>query len=1012
MWGIVILGGYEQFIKSHLRKIYIDGVSNMQEHLVVTLDGKDYLVEPGTNLLEFIKSQDTFVPSICYNESMGPIQTCDTCTVEIDGKIERSCSTVIDRPMTVNTVNNDVKDAQKEALDRILEKHMLYCTVCDYNNGDCEIHNTMDAWGLQHQTYEYKEKPYEKDYGPFYRYDPNQCILCGRCVEACQDIEVNETIRIDWDREHPRVIWDNDVPINESSCVSCGQCATVCPCNAMMEVNMEGNAGYMTDTEPGSLAAMIDLTKKAEPGYGPLFAISDSEAEMRKERIKKTKTVCTYCGVGCSFEVWTKDREILKVQPSHDSPANKIATCVKGKFSWGHINSDQRLTKPLVRKNGEFHEVEWDEALNVIADNFTSIKEKYGPDALSFISSSKATNEESYLMQKLARQVIGTNNVDNCSRYCQAPATKGLFRTVGHGGDSGSIEDLEKAAMSVLIGTNTAEAHPVIASRMKRAQKLFGQKIHVFDIRKHEMAERADRFYQPKPGTDLAWLSAVTKYIIDHDLHDKAFIDEWVDDFDEYYKSLETFTMAFAEEATGIPESELIKFAEECAKAESVVICWAMGITQQDIGSDSSTAISNLLLVTGNYRRPGTGAYPLRGHNNVQGCSDMGSMPDKITGYQSIEADDIRAKFEKEYGVKLNPKAGKDNHEMVEGIHDGEVHSLYLYGEDTGIVDSNINFVQAAFEKLDFMVVQDEFLTFTATYAVVVLPASPSLEKDGTFTNTERRIQRLYQALEPLGDSKPDWKIFQAIANRLGFDWNYKHPSEIMDEVARLTPLYAGVSYDRLEGFNSLQWPVQPDGTDEPILYLEGFNFDNGKAKLFPLSFDNYFKQDEIYDIHVNNGRLLEHFHEGNMTYQTPMIKYKVPRAFVEISPELAEDRGIHEGAEVKLISETGEAVLQVHVTDRVKGKEIYIPLNNDAMENGDLGAINLLTNSDVDQYTDTPSYKRTSCRLEVITKRGKSPLNPNNFRVNKKRHPQYSVQVQKKWERSDYVFPGNQVDK
>ncbi|MFS7852429.1 molybdopterin-dependent oxidoreductase, partial [Staphylococcus aureus] len=587
--------------------------------------------------------------------------------------------------------------------------------------------------------------------------------------------------------------------------VSCGQCATVCPCNAMMEVNMEGNAGYMTDTEPGSLAAMIDLTKKAEPGYGPLFAISDSEAEMRKERIKKTKTVCTYCGVGCSFEVWTKDREILKVQPSHDSPANKIATCVKGKFSWGHINSDQRLTKPLVRKNGEFHEVEWDEALNVIADNFTAIKEKHGPDALSFISSSKATNEESYLMQKLARQVIGTNNVDNCSRYCQAPATKGLFRTVGHGGDSGSIEDLEKAAMSVLIGTNTAEAHPVIASRMKRAQKLFGQKIHVFDIRKHEMAERADRFYQPKPGTDLAWLSAVTKYIIDHDLHDKAFIDEWVDDFDEYYKSLETFTMAFAEEATGIPESELIKFAEECAKAESVVICWAMGITQQDIGSDSSTAISNLLLVTGNYRRPGTGAYPLRGHNNVQGCSDMGSMPDKITGYQSIEADDIRAKFEKEYGVKLNPKAGKDNHEMVEGIHDGEVHSLYLYGEDTGIVDSNINFVQAAFEKLDFMVVQDEFLTFTATYADVVLPASPSLEKDGTFTNTERRIQRLYQALEPLGDSKPDWKIFQAIANRLGFDWNYKHPSEIMDEV--------------LGCCNSNKETLEHDGTTYPVDY-------------------------------------------------------------------------------------------------------------------------------------------------------------------------------------------------
>jgi len=613
------------------------GVKKMQEHLIVSLDGKDYLVEPGTNLLEFIKSQDTFVPSICYNESLGPIQTCDTCTVEIDGQMQRACSTTIDKPMVVHTQNDKVQTSQKEALDRILEKHMLYCTVCDYNNGDCEIHNTMDQWGLEHQTYEYKEKPYEKDYGPFYRYDPNQCILCGRCVEVCQDVQVNETLTIDWERQQPRVIWDNDTSINDSSCVGCGQCATVCPCNAMMEVNMEGNAGYMTDLEPGSLAAMIDLTKKAEPGYGPLFAVSDSEAAMREERIEKTKTVCTYCGVGCSFDVWTKDREVLKVQPQHESPANKISSCVKGKFGWDYIDSDERLTKPLVRKNGQFEEVEWEEALSVVADNFNKVKASHGSDGLAFISSSKATNEESYLMQKLARQVIGTNNVDNCSRYCQAPATKGLFRTVGHGGDSGSIEDLEIADMVVLIGTNTAEAHPVIASRIKRGHKLYNNTLNVFDIRKHEMAERADNFYQPKPGTDLVWLSAVTKYIIDNDLHDKAFIDEWVNSFDEYYKSLEPYTMAFAEETTGIAQEALIDFAHQVADAKSVSIAWAMGVTQQDIGSDTSTAISNLLLATGNYRKPGSGAYPLRGHNNVQGCSDMGSMPDQFPGYQKLQ---------------------------------------------------------------------------------------------------------------------------------------------------------------------------------------------------------------------------------------------------------------------------------------------------------------------------------------------------------------------------------------
>ncbi|MDU6961601.1 MAG: molybdopterin-dependent oxidoreductase, partial [Staphylococcus sp.] len=618
---------------------------------------------------------------------------------------------------------------------------------------------------------------------------------------------------------------------------------------------------------------------------------------------------------------------------------------------------------------------------------------------------------ESYLMQKLSRQVFGSNNIDNCSRYCQAPATKGLFRTVGHGGDSGSIDDLEKATMTVLIGTNTAEAHPVIASRIKRAQKLFGQRMHVFDIRKHEMAERADEFYQPKPGTDLVWLSAVTKYIIDHHLHDIEFIKEWVDNFDEYYESLTPFSLEYTEEVTGISKTRLISFAEECAKAESVAICWAMGVTQQDIGSDTSTAISNLLLVTDNYRRPGTGAYPLRGHNNVQGASDMGSMPDQFPGYQMIHNDEIRSKFEKEYGVTLNPTPGRDNHQMMDGIHEGQIHSLYLYGEDTGIVDSNINYVQSALEKVEFLVVQDEFLTFTATYADVVLPASPSLEKDGTYTNTERRIQRINQALSPLGDSKPDWVIFQLIAKRMGFDWNYSHPSEIMDEIARLTPSYSGVSYERLEGFNSLQWPVAPDGTDQPTLYLDGFNFDNKRAKLFELTFDNFFKEDEVYDLHVNNGRVLEHFHEGNMTYQTEMIKYKMPHAFVEISPELAKDRDIHEGAEVKLISDTGEATLVATITDRVKGKEIYIPLNNDAMSNGDIGAINKLTNSDVDYATHTPSYKRTHCRLEVITRKGKSPLNPTNFRVDKHRHPQYSVQVQKKWKRKDYIFPGNVVD-
>src|SRR5699024_1517541 len=387
------------------------------------------------------------------------------------------------------------------------------------------------------------------------------------------------------------------------------------------------------------------------------------------ERIEKTKTVCSYCGVGCTFDVWTKDRKIIKVQPQADSPANGISSCVKGKFGWDYVNSDERITKPLIRNGNEFEEVEWDEALNYVAERFNEVKNETNADALGFIASSKATNEESYLMQKLARQVIGTNNVDNCSRYCQSPATKGLFRTVGHGGDSGSIDDIAEADLVITIGSNTAESHPVLASRIKRAHKLFGQKLMVFDIRKHEMAQRADWFYQPKSGTDLVWLSAVSKYIIDQGWEKRSFIDEWVNDFDVYKESLEKFTMDYAEEMTGIPKKVLKEIAEEIASNDKVAICWAMGVTQHQLGSDTSTAISNLLLITGNYRRNGTGAYPLMGHNNVQGCSDFGSMPNFLPGYEDVNDEAVRKRYAVAWKTELPTSPGKDNHEIMHAIH-------------------------------------------------------------------------------------------------------------------------------------------------------------------------------------------------------------------------------------------------------------------------------------------------------------------------------------------------------
>src|SRR5699024_5315487 len=445
---------------------------------------------------------------------------------------------------------------------------------------------------------------------------------------------------------------------------------------------------------------------------------------------------------------------------------------------------------------------------------------------------------------------------------------------------------------------------------------------------------------------------------------------EYVNDFDEYYESLAPFTLEYAEERTGISKDDLKALAKEIVQTEAVSICWAMGVTQHRVGSDTSTAISNLLLVTGNYMRPGTGAYPLRGHNNVQGCSDMGSMPNTLPGYQDVTDAKIRQPFEKAWNVELDSEVGLDNHEMIDSIHEGELRSLYIKGEDTGVVDANLNYVRSAFEKIDFLVVQDLFFSKTAEFADVVLPASPSLEKDGTFTNTERRIQRINKALDPLGDSKPDWEIIQLIAQSLGADWDYKHPSEIWFEAQSLMPLVRGATYDRLEGYNSLQWPMNEDGSDTPLLYTEQFYFHDGKARLYPLEFNVETKKTESISLHINNWRVLEHFHEGNMTYQVPGLAYKLPKNFCEISKELAEEHGMESGSRVKVTSKAGTTELNVQVTDRVSSYHIYIPLNDQ-----NEGAPNFVTDSYGDKDTNTPAYKDNYAKLEVITKNGRAPI-------------------------------------
>jgi formate dehydrogenase major subunit len=978
--------------------------------VALTVDGQPAHGAEGEWLTDLLDRTPSRVPHVCYHNHLGPVQTCDTCWVRVDGRLARACATPVRAGMTVETLDPEAADAREEGMHRILGHHNLYCTVCDRNNGDCDVHNATKDFAVQHLRYEFQRKPYPVDAShPFYQYDPDQCILCGRCVEACQNVQVTETLSIDWAAETPRVVWDGGVPAGESSCVSCGHCVTVCPCNALMEKSMIGMAGHFTGLPDDVFTPAVNVVKAIEPYIGnrPIFALSDAEAKMREASVKKTKTVCTYCGVGCSFDVWTRERRILKVLPTGEGPANGISTCVKGKFGWDFVNSPDRLRGPLVRRGvGEhdrFEAATWDEALGTVAARIRAIADEHGPDSVAFIATSKATNEESYLVQKLARAVFGTNNVDNCSRYCQSPATQGLFRTVGYGGDAGTMDDVEAADLVLIVGSNTADSHPVLAARLRRQQKKRGQGLIVADLREHEMAKRADVFLRPTPGTDLVWLSAVTKYILDEGLEAKDFLRDRVNGLDAYRASLAPFTLDAAEEQTGIPAETLKDVAHRIVHAGSVCALWAMGVTQHTMGSDTSTAISNLLLVTGHYGRPGTGAYPLRGHNNVQGCSDFGSVNTYLPGYQKVEDDAARARYEAEWGVTLSTKKGLDNRQMIEAIYEGTLKAIFLVGEEIALVDSNAHYVQEALSRLEFFCVQDLFFSTTARFADVVLAASPSLEKDGTFVNTERRIQRLYAAMAPYADSRPDWRILTDLAARLGHHWGYTHPSDIMDEVARTTPLFAGVNYARLAGYSSLCWPVAEDGTDTPLLYTERFHFDDGKARLYPLEPRTPTdRPDAEYDLHLNNGRVLEHFHEGNLTLRSAGLRALVPGAYVEVSEALAKARGVETGDWVRLVSRRGAVRVQALVSDQVRGHELYMPMTSPDADH----AINVLTSNEVDDASHTPAYKELAVRMEKLDgRRGKRPLPATHHRYGHPT-PQRGVEVERKWDRPDYELP------
>lgn len=973
----------------------------------VIYDGKALVGLADIPLIDFLESCNITLPHVCYHPALAPLQTCDVCWVEQLGKRVRGCTLRSQEGMVLNSVDEHARAAREEGMDRLLAKHELYCTVCEHNTGDCTLHNTMVDMHIPIQRYAYQRKPYVKDdSNPFYTYDPDQCILCGRCVDACQNVEVNETLSIDFTQDHPRVLWDGGDRIAGSSCVSCGHCVTVCPCNALLEKSMQPDAGPFTSMPASLKRPLIDIVKTLENATGAeiISGISVIDTTLRQQEIKRTKTVCTYCGVGCSFEMWTRNRHLLKVQPVTDAPVNGISTCVKGKFAWDFINSPQRLTTPLIRENDRFRPASWDEALALVARKLLATRDQYGPDSIGFIGSSKGSNEEAYLTQKIARAIIGTNSVDNSSRYCQNPATEGLFRTVGYGGDAGTVADLVQADLVVIVGSNTAENHPVIAARLKAAKKHHGQKWQVVDPRRHEMAERADAHLCIRPGTDLVWASAMSRYMFDHGYADDAFLAARVNQVAEYRQSLAPFTLDYAAQITGLQEDALREAAEMIGHAERVCIMWAMGITQHSHGADASTALSNLLLVTGNYGRPGTGGYPMRGHNNVQGASDFGCLKNFYPGYEPVSDPQVRNKWANAWNVpaeRLSLKVGQDNFMMVEMARSDAIRAMYVIGEETAFSDADAENVHQGFTNLDFLVVQDLFLSRTAQYADVVLPGCPSVEKEGTFVNTERRIQHFSAVMTPLGESRPDWLILTQLAACMGHDWGYRHPGEIMAEAAAIAESFAGVSYARLEGWKSQIWPVSADGSSTPLLYTERFNTADGRATLFPLRWQPPAEEpDALYDLTLNNGRMLEHFQSTNQSGQGGRTTVLSPHWYVEVSPELAAARSLNDGDWVRLISRRGAQELPVVVTDRVQGLVLFISIHQGK------DGVNALTGEHHDPAVNTPAYKEVAVRLEPVDRPPfPDPLPTHNFRHGK-RTPLDKVPVEDKWQRSDYVEP------
>ncbi len=904
--------------------------------VTLTIDGRAVTVPLGTSVMRAAAECGGSIPKLCASDNIAAFGSCRLCLIEVEGMrgTPASCTTPAAEGMVVHTQTPRLQKLRKGVMELYISDHPLDCLTCSANN-DCELQDQAAAVGLRDVRYGYEGANHlglaADTSNPYFDFDPSKCIACSRCVRACDEVQGTFALTI------AGMGFASQVSAGQagddflsSECVSCGACVQACPTATLQE--------------------------KAVKKIG------------KPER--SVITTCAYCGVGCTFRAEMRGEQLVRMVPWKDGKANHGHSCVKGRFAWGYANHQDRITSPMIRETIEepWREVSWEAALSFAASRLQSIKAEYGARALGGITSSRCTNEETFLVQKLVRAGFGTNNVDTCARVCHSPTGYGLKTTFGTSAGTQDFDSVEQSDVMLVIGANPTDAHPVFASRMKRRLRQ-GAKLIVIDPRRIDLVRSPHveaAYHLPlQPGTNVAVLTAMAHTIVTEGLADEAFIRARCD-WDEYqdwasFVADERHSPEVLEAVTRVPAADLRAAARLYATGGNSAIYYGLGVTEHSQGSSTVMAIANLAMVTGNIGRPGVGVNPLRGQNNVQGACDMGSFPHELSGYRHISDKATRALFEADWGVELDPEPGLRIPNMLDAALDGSFRAIYIQGEDILQSDPNTHHVAAGLKAMDCVIVHDLFLNETANYAHVFLPGSTFLEKTGTFTNAERRVQMVRKVMEPQNGPKghgyEDWQVTQALANAMGLQWHYTDAAQIMDEVARLTPSFAGVSHAALDKAGSLQWPVNdaaPHGS--PIMHVDGFVRGRGKFVV-----TDYVPTDEKtgprFPLLLTTGRILSHYNVGAQTRRTANTAWHL-EDLLEIHPDDAENRGIKSGDWVRLASRTGETTLRAEVTPRVAPGVVYTTFHHPATQ------ANVVTTEYSDWATNCPEYKVTAVQI------------------------------------------------